>query len=226
MAKKPKPSDSDIQNDPNALRDAILAAALPHVPFDGWTRAAAIHGAEDIGLDATAARRAFPGGARDMIPWHSRMADRRMMDALAKMDLPSMRVRDRVTTAVIVRLDQNAADREVVRKALAYLALPQNAGLAAHSLYRTVDDMWFAAGDTATDWNFYSKRALLAGVYSSTLLVWLNDKSEDFADTRAFLDRRIENVMQIPKATARLRDLATCIPRRVRAFRAYRTRTG
>lgn len=223
-AKSNKPDLSGA--DPAALRDAIMDAAIAHVPFDGWGREAAIRGAEDIGLDAAAAMRAFPDGARDMIAWHLRMADRHMAEALAEMDLASMKIRERIATAVRVRLQQNAQHREAIRKAMAFLALPQNAPMAAQALYRTVDEMWFQAGDTATDWNFYSKRALLAGVYSSTVLFWLNDKSEDFHDTWAFLDRRIADVMKVPKLTGRLSAVLGYPFRRAKAFRNYGVRAN
>lgn len=223
-AKSNKPDLSGA--DPAALRDAIMDAAIAHVPFDGWGREAAIRGAEDIGLDAAAAMRAFPDGARDMIAWHLRMADRRMAEALAEMDLASMKIRERIATAVRVRLEQNAQHREAIRKAMAFLALPQNAPMAAQALYRTVDEMWFQAGDTATDWNFYSKRALLAGVYSSTVLFWLNDKSEGFRDTWAFLDRRIADVMKVPKLTGRLSAVLGYPFRRAKAFRNYGVRAN
>src|SRR3546814_236980 len=152
------------------LRDEILRAALPHIPFDGWSTTALRRGAEDSGHAAADALRAFPGGVADAIEHHSRYADRLMMEELERRDLASMKVRDRIATAVRVRLEQNAADREAVRRAIGYLALPQNALLSTRLLYRTVDAMWYAAGDTATDWNFYIKRVLLAAVYSQTLL--------------------------------------------------------
>lgn len=223
MTAKPKKPDL---NDPGALRDAIIDAALTHVPFDGWGREAAIRGAEDVGLDAAAAMRAFPGGARDMISWHLRVADRRMAEALGEMDLDAMKIRERIATAVRTRLEQNTPHRDAIRKAMAFLALPQNAPMAAQALYRTVDEMWFQAGDTATDWNFYSKRALLAGVYSSTVLFWLNDKSEGFADTWAFLDRRIADVMKVPKLKGRLSSVLGYPLRRAKAFRQYGARAS
>ena len=236
MAKKAsaKKASAKKKADPGptleSLRDALLRAALPHVPFDGWGKTALLRGAEEAGYSSEDAMRAFPDGARDMIPWHSRLADRMMMAELEKLDLPSMRIRDRIATAVRVRLQQNEGDREAIRRAMTFLAMPQNAALSTQSLYRTVDDMWFAAGDTATDWNFYTKRLLLAGVYSSTLLYWLNDQSEDHADSWAFLDRRIENVMQVPKLTGRvsgaLEKVCGFLPQQVRAFRNYRPRSG
>jgi ubiquinone biosynthesis protein COQ9 len=207
--------------DPRDIRDDLIDAALPHVPFDGWSKAALRQAATDIGMDPADADALFPGAARDMIAWHSQMADRRMMEALAAMDLESLKIRERIATAVMTRLEMNAEHREAIRRALTILAMPRNASLSLKLLYHTVDDMWFAAGDRSTDWNFYSKRLLLSGVYSSTLLAWLEDGSEDFADTRAFLDRRIQNVMQVPKIQNRLKQVANLLPRRVGAFRAY-----
>lgn len=208
--------------DTRALRDRLIDAVLMHVPFDGWTRTALMRAAKDVGVDPADADAVFPGSGADMIAWHSKMADRRMLAELEASNLGEMRIRDRIATAVMTRLNQNAADREAVRRGLAILSRPRHAGLALQLLYRTVDDMWFAAGDRSTDWNFYSKRLLLSGVYSSTLLVWLNDQSEDFAETRAFLDRRIENVMQVPKIKGRIAAVADRVPARFRAFRDFR----
>lgn len=116
-----------------------------------------------------------------------------------------LKIRDRIALAVRTRLLQHAAHREALRALASFLALPTNAGLAARCLWRTVDAMWRAVGDTATDFNYYSKRTLLAGVYGSTVLVWLDDSSEGFADTFAFLDRRIADVMTIERYKSRLR---------------------
>ena len=140
------------------------------------------------------------------------MPDRRMLAELATLDLDSMKIRMKIATAVRVRLEQNVAHREAVRRALSMLALPQNSALAMRLLYRTVDAMWHAAGDTATDHNFYTKRGLLGGVYSATLLCWLNDNSDGFSATWTFLDRRIAEVMRIPKALAGIGKLAGRLP--------------
>lgn len=201
------------------LRDALIEATLPHIAFDGWAAQALRHGAADLELPPEAVERAFPGGAADAVAHFIAKADREMLDALDKMDLPSMKVRDRIATAIRVRLEQAADHKEAVRKALAFTALPQYAGLALKSLYRTVDAIWYAAGDTATDYNFYTKRALLAGVYSATLLYWLEDKSEGHEATWAFLDRRIANVMSIPKLTGKLRGVAGKLPNPFLLFR-------
>ncbi len=183
--------------DIESTRRRLLDATLNHVPFDGWTMTALQRAAADLDLDAATAVNAFPGGAAELIAFHSAEADRRMLDALQPLDLPGMRVRDRIAAAVRLRLEQNTAHREAIRRALAFLALPQNGPLGLKCLYRTVDAMWYAAGDTSTDYNFYTKRLLLSGVYSSTLLFWLNDESEDFAETWAFLSRRIDEVLKI-----------------------------
>lgn len=188
----------------DTLRRAVLAAALAHVPFDGWTDRVLPRAAADLGLEAAEARRLFPGGAADLIALFVAEADRRMTEALAGHDMAGLRVRDRIALAVRTRLEQARPHREAVRRALAFHALPFNAAEGTRTLYRTVDAMWRAAGDTATDFNFYTKRALLAGVYGTTLLFWLEDRSEGNAATWAFLDRRIDNVMAIQKLRGRL----------------------
>ncbi|HXV23755.1 MAG TPA: COQ9 family protein, partial [Alphaproteobacteria bacterium] len=149
-------------------RRRLLAASLTHVPFDGWTGAAMLAGARDIALSPAEAANAFPGGPIEMIELMSMEADQRMLEAMEREDLASLKVRDRVALGVRRRLELYAEDREAIRRALAVLALPQNGPLALRLLYRTVDAIWYAAGDTATDFNFYTKRALLAGVYGAT----------------------------------------------------------
>ena len=180
-------------------RDAIMLAALPHVPFDGWTRRAMRQGAQDAGYDDSAADRAFPYGAADMIAHYSDMADRRMVAELERRDIGKMKIRNRIATAIRVRLEQATPHKDAVRRALSVMTLPSNAPTALRSLYRTVDAIWVAIGDTSTDWNFYSKRALLAGVLSSTVLCWLDDTSDESVETWGFLDRRIADVMRVPQ---------------------------
>jgi ubiquinone biosynthesis protein COQ9 len=186
------------------LRRELLAATLRHVPFDGWTIGALAAGGRDLEMDLVEVRRLFPGGAEEAIDLFVAEADRRMVEELERLDLKSMRIRERIATAVRVRLEQQAPHREAIRKALAQQIMPQNGPGAVRGLARTVDLMWRMAGDDATDFNWYTKRFLLAGVYSSTVLYWLNDKSEDFAATWAFLDRRIEDIMRIQKTRARV----------------------
>lgn len=185
-------------------RRRLLVATLDHVAFDGWTVTALRAGASDLGLDLADVARLFPGGPDEAVALFVAEADRRMVEELERRHLGNMRHRDRIATAVRVRLEQHEAHREAVRRALALQALPQNGPGGLRSLYRTVDAMWHAAGDTSTDFSFYTKRFLLSGVYVSTLMFWLNDNSEDSDATWAFLDRRIEDVMKIQKARGRI----------------------
>ncbi len=187
--------------------DRILDAALPAVVFDGWTQATLENAAQTLGLDAFAVKRAFPDGVVDALAlFHSR-ADARMVETLRRdYQLPTMKIRERITTAVMVRLRQQLPEREAVRRAAGFYALPWHTAAGLKALYATVDAMWREAGDTSTDYNFYTKRLMLAGVLKSTTGVWLEDGSNDLAETEAFLYRRIENVMQIEKAKAKLRD--------------------
>lgn len=209
----------------DTLRDELLGAVLPHVPFDGWSHAALRRGAQDLGHSMHEARQAFPHGAGDMVEHFSLMSDRRMLEALGKMDLASMGVTSRIAAGVRARLEQAAAHREAVQRAIAFLSLPQNAALGARCLYRTVDAIWRAAGDTATDWNFYSKRALLAGVYGATVLYWLGDRSEGYADTWSFLDRRLADVVSFGRATGKLKGKVAGLSRPFNPYRAGRGRS-
>ncbi|HEX9648699.1 MAG TPA: COQ9 family protein [Alphaproteobacteria bacterium] len=190
------------------LRRRVLEAALGEVPGHGWTWQAVEAGARDAGLDAAAARRAFPRGIGEAYDFFLAEADRRMIEALERKDLAALPVRERIATAVRVRLEQAEPHREAVRRALALQLVPDYALGALPALARTVDAMWRAAGDTATDFNYYTKRALLAAVYGATLLYWLDDRSPGYAETWAFLDRRIDDVMGVEKLRARARALA------------------
>lgn len=211
---------SDGQDDHLLVeKQTLLAALLPHVPFDGWSARALAQAAQDAGCDAGLVTRAFPGGAAEALDFWVAETDRAMLHALESRDLAAMKVRERVKTAVMVRLELVAPHREAVRRALTLEALPQQAPRALRQLYRTVDAIWYAAGDTATDFNFYTKRMLLAGVYAATLLHWLDDKSEGFAGTAAFLDRRLSDVMKIQQAKGRLGKLAERLPNPFRNLR-------
>lgn len=182
--------------DQDDLRSRLLDAALTHVAFDGWTPASLNAAARDVGVGHGAALNAFPGGAAQMIEYWNRRSDARMLAALEARDLTHLRFRDRVALAVRLRLEA-AGNREAVRRGLSFLGMPQNAGLAARLLYRTVDAIWHGLGDRSTDFSFYTKRGLLAAVYGSTVLYWLDDRSVGSEATWAFLDRRIADVMKI-----------------------------
>ncbi|HEY5712106.1 MAG TPA: COQ9 family protein [Allosphingosinicella sp.] len=185
---------------------AALARLLPaHAAFDGWTEAALAMAAGALGVPADRARLAFPGGAAEMIDAWFDAIDKAMLDAFPPERIAAMKVRDRIGALVLFRLETAAPHREAMRRALAILAMPRHAFVGAKLAWRSADRIWRVAGDTATDFNHYSKRAILVGVYGSTSLIFLDDDSEDMAETRAFLDRRIGDVMRFEKAKARWR---------------------
>lgn len=210
--------------DIDETRDRLLAATLTHVAFDGWSGRALRAGAADLDLDAALAANAFPGGPAELLDAFSAEIDRAMLAELERRDLKSMKHRRRIATAVRARLELLDPHREAVRRGLSFLALPRNAALGAKCLYRSVDAIWHAAGDTSTDYNFYTKRLLLAGVYSATLLFWLNDESEGRAASWAFLDRRIEEVVKIGGSLGRVLGGLLDLPDRLLRGRARASR--
>jgi ubiquinone biosynthesis protein COQ9 len=193
-------------------RRALTAAALAHVPFDGWSMQALNAGAGDLGLADGAAARLFPDGPSEVLSQALDEADQAMLDALKGRDLGTLKIRDRIALAVRLRIEADLPHREAAARAAAYLALPSNHALAARRLYATVDAMWRGIGDTSVDFNFYTKRALLAGVVSSTVLYWLQDQSDGFEETWSFLDRRIGNVMKIQQARGLFERAAQRLP--------------
>jgi ubiquinone biosynthesis protein COQ9 len=186
-------------------RDRVLEAALVHVPFEGWSRRALVAGALDLGLQPGVARRLFPRAGDDLLAHLERWADRQMLARVGALE--DLRVRDRIAKLVRTRLEVLDPHREAMRRATAARLLPSNALAACASLWRTVDLMWAAAGDDARDASYYSKRSLLAAVWTSTFLFWLDDRSKDGANTWAFLERRIDNVMQIGRLRGRFDDV-------------------
>jgi len=197
-------------------RDAAIAALLPHVPFDGWTFSALRRGLADIGVPPEDAALLFPDGAADMIEAFCDWADRRMEEEAAALD-PALRLHERVRAVIALRLEQNRPHKEAIRRALAILSLPRNTRAAAACTGRTVDAVLHAAGDRSADFSWYTKRAILAGVYAKTLLYWLRDSSEDDAETLAFLDRRLADVARIGKVRRRIEGVANrFVPGRLR----------
>jgi len=183
---------------------AELAPRLPaHAAFDGWGEKALAMGAAELGVPADRARLAFPGGAVEMIDAWFDAIDKAMLAAFPPDRIAALKIRERIRDLVLFRLEAAAPYREALRRAVAILAMPQNAPQGARLAWRSADRMWRLAGDTTTDFNHYSKRAILVGVYGSTILVFLEDESGDMTETRAFLDRRIEDVMRFEKAKAR-----------------------
>jgi len=191
----------------SAERDAALAAMLPHVARLGWTRAALRAGLVDIGADPRDGEVLFAGGAAELVEAWIDLEDRRMEAALAAHDVSGLHLGQRVRLAVALRLAAARPWREAVRRAAAVLALPGNARPATRALARTVDAIWYAAGDRATDWAWYSKRLILAAIYTSTLLFWLHDDSGDAAATLAFLDRRLADHARFHRAQRRCGEL-------------------
>jgi ubiquinone biosynthesis protein COQ9 len=182
-----------------ALAPEIARAAV----FDGWTDGALNQAAAQVGVDAAVARLAFPGGAMDMIAAWIDGTDAKMQAAFGDGALTGLKIRERIRALLQFRLDAITGHEEALRRALAIQAMPQNLARTIRIGWHSADLMWRLAGDTATDYNHYTKRAILMGIYSATLAVWVEDESEGKAETRAFLDRRIEGVMQFEKTKAR-----------------------
>jgi len=193
------------------IKDRLLDAALMHVPFDGWSEATLKAAANDIGIDDAAARAAYPRGAVDLaLAFHAR-GDRAMLARLATEDLGGLKFREKIAAAVRFRLEA-VEDKELVRRGTTLFALPHHAAEGARAIWQTCDLIWTELGDTSEDVNWYTKRATLAGVYSATVLYWLGDHSPDDQATWEFLDRRIDNVMQIETLKAKVRENAVLKP--------------
>ena len=198
----------DLSSPEDATLDEIRTALAPliaaNAAFDGWSEAAIETAAAAKAIDSDVARLAFPGGAVEMIAAWFEAIDRAMIAAVPDERLAKMKIRERISAQVEARLDALAPNREALRRALAILARPQHALRAAKLGWHAADLMWRRAGDTATDYNHYTKRAILGGVYSATIAVFLDDESEGHADTRAFLSRRIDGILRFEKAKAGL----------------------
>jgi ubiquinone biosynthesis protein COQ9 len=192
--------------DAELRRSRILAATIPHVPFDGWIWTAVVRGARDAGYADAEAHLAFPEGIREVVTAYSARLDQRMRTALdaRAAEMVGMRTRERVAFALRLRLEAASGEREAIRRLMSFLALPENCGLGTKLLWSSVDAVWRAAGDRSTDFNYYTKRALLAGVVGATVLYWLSDESEGYASTWAFLDRRLEDVLRLGSLPHRL----------------------
>lgn len=174
----------------------LLNRALVHVPFDGWSQEVLERAAQEVCGDSSYGWRLFPKGALEAIAYWSERLDQEMLHTLPAPD--DIRVREKVALAVKARLQLLAPHREAAQKTVKYLTFPAYVGLATRLLYQTVNEIWYYAGDVSTDYNFYTKRALLAWVYSSTFLYWLRDDSDDFEKTWDFLERRIQEVLNLP----------------------------
>jgi len=203
-------------------RDRLIEAMLPDVAFDGWSQAALRAAAPKLEMPAPEAAALFPRGAPDLVAGFSRWADRRMLDWFEAAPSEASGTSARIKRALGLRFEVVAPWREAVRRALSVLALPPHAALSLRLLYETVDGIWYAAGDTATDFSFYTKRATLAGVYAGAVLYWLEDRSEDFAETRAFIDRRLTEIARFGEARGRLETALGRLPNPFRLLRPVR----
>ena len=188
-----------------ALRQRVLMTALADAPFDGFTPALLSAACKANKVDLITKARLFPLDVTSLVATFSEWADAQMSAGIDTTALGAMKIRARIEHLVLKRLEVLRPHKEAARRAGAFLSLPMHAALAAKLIWRSVDVMWQLAGDRATDFNFYSKRAILAGVYGATLVRWFNDDSEDEAPTKAFLARRISDVMRFESLKAELK---------------------
>ena len=187
------------------LREQLALSVGENAVFDGWSAKAVDSAAAQAGVDSAKARLAFGKDSAAMIEAYVGAVDAAMLEAFPPERIAAMKMRDRITELLWFRFQAMLPAREALRSALAILTMPQNALRGARLGWRTADRIWRLAGDMATDFNHYTKRVTLGGVYASTLLVWLDDKTEGLVETRAFLDRRIADVMRFEKWKAEMR---------------------
>lgn len=208
MSKSPLPADPTLDE----VRAALAPIIARNAGFDGWSDAAVYAAADEAGVDHDVAKLAFKDNAIDMIDAWIDSIDMELAHRLPAEKLAAMKIRDRITALLATRLEIMAPDRESLRRAMAIMAMPQNLVRSAKIGWRSADRMWRLAGDTASDFNHYTKRMTLSAVYASTLSVFVNDDSDNFADARAFLDRRIDNVMQFEKVKFQAKQRQEYVP--------------
>ncbi|MGB7406950.1 MAG: COQ9 family protein [Pontixanthobacter sp.] len=195
------PDLSDLTLD--ELRVALAPMVADSAIFDGWTYDAVEAAAEMEGVDTDVARLAFPGGAMDMIGAWIEAVDAQMALECPRDRLGQMPIRERIRVLVQCRLDAIDGLEEALKRATAIMAMPQNLPATARRSWKSADLMWRLTGDTATDYNHYTKRTILGGIYAATLAIFADDTSEGKARTKEFLDRRIEGVMKFEKTKAK-----------------------
>ncbi len=203
-----------LPNDPtlDEIRAVLAPSLAMHAAFDGWNEAAVRAAATDFSVDADIAALAFKGRPIDLIEHWIGSIDAEMARRLPSDVLGVMKIRTKITALVATRLEIMAPNKEALRRAMAIMAMPGNMVRTAQIGWHSADQMWRLAGDTATDFNHYTKRMTLSAVYASTLAAFVNDDSDGFSDTRAFLDRRIENVMQFEKVKAQAKARQDYVP--------------
>jgi len=207
----------------DAIRERVLIEALGEIPQDGFSEMTLANAATRAGIAKRELQDAFPKGPASLVEAFSHWADRRMTEIMAE-GTSEQRLRDRVASAVRTRIEVVAPHKEAARRAAGFLAAPQHAPLAAKLTMRTVDAMWRAAGDTSSDFSYYTKRALLTAVYGSTLAYWFSDASEGHSATWTFLGNRIDNVMQIEKFRGQAREAIAKLPNPLDILNSLRRR--
>lgn len=221
MAETALPADHTLDE----VRAALAPLIARNAAFDGWSIAAVEMAAAQRDVDPVIAALAFDGGAMSMIDAWFAHIDAEMLRACPPERLSPLKIREKISALVEARLHAIERDREALRRALSILAMPQNMARATQLGWRAADHMWRAAGDTSVDYNYYTKRTILGGIYAATLLVFINDDSDKHADTRAFLARRIEEIMRFEKAKAGLTRNAEQRPSLARFVGRLRYRT-
>ena len=207
------------------VRDRLVLAALAHVPFEGWSRKALAEAAKDAGFDVTMGERAFPGGPVAAVEHFSQIADHALEAEAAAAGLEALRLSERIAWLVRRRIEPWAEHREAIRRAVALLALPANVAAALRATWRTVDGLWYVAGDDSADFSFYTKRSSLAAIYGATVLYWLEDNSDGFADSWAFLERRLADHKRLHTLTNKARDRLKMLPTPLRLVMGRRPPT-
>ena len=199
-------------------KSRIVANAADHIVFDGLSDVALNAAAADAEMSGDLVRAAFPKGAQDLGVEMHLAADRELAERLKTEDMTALRYSEKVARAVMIRLEIAGENKEAVRRAANFFALPQNAMAGSKCIWNTADTIWTALGDTSDDLNWYSKRTILSGVYSASLLYWLGDDSEGVTRTKTFVDRRIENVMAFEKTKSQIKNS--------KAYQAFRSGPG
>jgi ubiquinone biosynthesis protein COQ9 len=200
-------------------QDELVDAIRIHAALDGWTDRSLRAAAADLGLDPDAGRRAFPGGMVEVIRHWCDWSDRRMVARLSGLEFGESGTGRRLAAAIRARLEVNACHREAVRRAVAFLTLPQHLSVGAETTLKTVNALWYAAGDRSADFSYYTRRALLVPIYTATVLYWLADESEECVDTWDFIDRSLKNVTVLGGLRRRLNDAAAMLASPMSIFR-------
>lgn len=187
-------------------KEKLLEALIANAPFQGWSDAALKQAAKEVFGDEKQALILFPEGISGAVSAFAEQMDKKMEAHCRVPSFSTLKIRQKVAEALMFRFREHQKNAEAIRRLLHYYTLPQHAAEGTRNLWKTADRIWYLAGDTSTDYNYYTKRAMLAGVYSSTLLAWLTDTTPDLRLTKEFLDRRIEDVMKIEKLKAGIKN--------------------